>query len=109
MANGNWAAVCISMTITTFIHAGMNTKLGGDIQIQLALAMAANKKEEDCVSMFKHLEETHPVRTIQKQAANLRFIMEAPKLEISEEEKIHVPVMDLDSNKCESVRCHVMM
>lgn len=83
------------------LHAGMNTKLGGDIQIQLALAMAANQKDEECVSMFKHLEETHPVRAIQKQAANLRFIMEAPKLEIGEDEKVQVPVLDLDSNKCE--------
>jgi hypothetical protein len=85
------------------VDVGMNTKLGGDIQIQLALAMAANRKEEECISMFKHLEETHPVRAIQKQAGNLRFIMEAPKLEIGEDEKVQVPVLDLDSNKCESM------
>lgn len=88
-----------SMLKTALDVAGMNTKLGGDIQIQLALAMAANKKEEECCSLFKHLEETHPVRAIQKQAANLRFIMEAPKLEIGEDEKVKVPLMDLDSNK----------
>lgn len=77
----------------------MNTKLGGDIQIQLALAMAANRKEDECVALFKHLEETHPVKAIQKQAANLRFIMEAPKLEIGEDEKVQVPTLNLDSNK----------
>lgn len=65
--------------------------------------MAANQKDEECVSLFKHLEETHPVRAIQKQAANLRFIMEAPRLEIGEDEKVQVPVLDLDSNKYETL------
>lgn len=89
------------------LFAGMTSKLGGDIQIQLALAMQANRKEEECISMFRHLEETHPVRAIQRQAANLRFIMEAPKLEIGDDEKVQVPVLDLDSNKCEPILlCH---
>jgi hypothetical protein len=65
----------------------------------LALAMAANRKEEECIALFKQLEETHPVRAVQRQAENLRFIMEAPKLEIGEDEKVKVPLMNLDSNK----------
>lgn len=80
--------------------AGPFSKLGGDIQIQLALAMNANGKEQECIDLFKHLEDTHPVSTIARQAANLRFIMEAPKLELGEDEKVSVPVLDLDSNKC---------
>lgn len=62
--------------------------------------MNANGKEEGCIDLFRHLEETHPVSAIAKQAANLRFIMEAPKLEVGEDEKVSVPVLDLDSNKC---------
>lgn len=62
--------------------------------------MAANKKEDECIAMFKHLEETHPVRAVQRQAENLRFIMEAPKLEIGEDEKVKVPLMNLDRSKC---------
>ena len=34
------------------------------------------------------------------QAAELRFIMEAPKLQLSPEEKVQIPVLtDLDPNK----------
>lgn len=62
--------------------------------------MNANGKEQECIDMFRHLEETHPISSIAKQAANLRFIMEAPKLELGEDEKVSVPVLDLDSNKC---------
>jgi hypothetical protein len=75
--------------------------LGGDIQIQLALAKNALGKQEECIQMFKDLESAHPIRAIQKQAEQLRFIMEAPKLEIGEDEKIHMPVLDqLEPNKC---------
>lgn len=81
-------------------HSGPFSKLGGDIQIQLALAMNANSKEQECIDLFKNLEETHPVSAIARQAANLRFIMEAPKLEVGEDEKVSVPVLDLDANKC---------
>lgn len=62
--------------------------------------MNANCKEQGCIDLLRHLEETHPVSAIAKQAANLRFIMEAPKLEVGEDEKVSVPVLDLDSNKC---------
>jgi hypothetical protein len=78
-------------------------KLGGDIQIQLALALNANGKEEECISLFKSLKETHPVPAIRKQADNLCFIMEAPKLELGEDEKVQVPLLNLDSNRCEAL------
>ena len=82
--------------------AGSSTRLGGDISIQLALAMNANGKEEQCVALFKDLEEEHPVKQIRKQAENLRFIMEAPKLPVNPEEKIQMPGLDgIDSNRCE--------
>lgn len=88
-----------SMLQTALEISGPFSKLGGDIQIQLALAMNANSKEQECIDLFKNLEETHPVSAIARQAANLRFIMEAPKLEVGEDEKVSVPVLDLDANK----------
>eukprot|EP00892_Ulva_mutabilis_P003141 jgi/Ulvmu1/12828/UM098_0009.1 len=88
-----------SMLQTALEVSGPFSKLGGDIQIQLALAMNANGKEQECIDLFRHLEETHPISAIARQAANLRFIMEAPKLEVGEDEKVSVPVLDLDSNK----------
>jgi hypothetical protein len=81
--------------------AGPFSRLGGDIQVQLALAKNALGKEEECIQMFKDLETAHPNRQIQKQAEQLRFIMEAPKLEIGEDEKIHMPPLEqLQPNKC---------
>lgn len=93
-----------SMLQTALEISGPYSKLGGDIQIQLALAMNANGKEQECIDLFQHLEDTHPVSAIARQAANLRFIMEAPKLELGEDEKVSVPVLDLDSNKPRSGR-----
>lgn len=81
--------------------AGPFSRLGGDIQIQLALAMNANGNEADCIALFKYLEQTHPIRSIRKQAKHLCFIMEAPKLAVPDDEKIQVPQLNhLDANRC---------
>eukprot|EP01023_Acetabularia_acetabulum_P030721 TRINITY_DN2892_c0_g2_i1.p2 TRINITY_DN2892_c0_g2~~TRINITY_DN2892_c0_g2_i1.p2 ORF type:complete len:278 (-),score=29.70 TRINITY_DN2892_c0_g2_i1:477-1310(-) len=72
---------------------GPFTKLGGEIQMWLALAYQAIGDEQECLEIYKNLETTHPIKSIQKQAANLRFILEAPKLEISEDEKVKLPVL----------------
>lgn len=74
--------------------------MGGEIQIRLALALSANGKEDECIALFKELEQSHPLHSIRKQAENLRFIMEAPKLEIGEDEKVQVPSLSsLDPNR----------
>ena len=44
--------------------------------------------------MYKTVEQTHPVNAIKKQAAELRFIMEAPKLQLRPEERISLPLLD---------------
>ena len=44
--------------------------------------------------MYRSLEETHPSRKIKQQAANLRFIMEAPKLKLGPDERVKIPVFD---------------
>ncbi len=38
-------------------------------------------REEDCLATYRTLEKTHPLPAIRRQAADLRYIMEAPKLQ----------------------------
>jgi len=79
---------------------GPFTQLGGEIQMWLALAYQACGREQDCIDTYKNVEKTHPMPAIRRQAAGLRYIMEAPKLELSEEEKVKIPVLtDLDPNR----------
>jgi hypothetical protein len=81
--------------------AGPYARLGGDIQLQLALACNATGKEDECIAILKTLEDSHPLRAISKQAKDLRFILEAPKLAIGEDEKVSVPRLDgVEGNRC---------
>ena len=58
-------------------------------------------KEEECLEVYRTLEKSHPVPAIRRQATGLRYIMEAPKLEISPEERVSIPLMtDLQANRC---------
>jgi hypothetical protein len=51
--------------------------------------------------VYRTLEKSHPVPAIRRQATGLRYIMEAPKLEISPEERVSIPIMtDLQANRC---------
>jgi hypothetical protein len=78
--------------------AGEYTQLGGEIQMWLALAYSANSKEDLCISMYKRLAEQHPNPRIRRQAKDLCYIMEAPKMERSADERVSLPVLDLDPN-----------
>lgn len=86
----------------TLLEAALNeegpfTQLGGEIQMWLALAYQACGREEDCIEMYKSIEKSHPLPAIRRQAADLRYIMEAPKLQLGEDEKVKIPVLtDLD-------------
>lgn len=44
--------------------------------------------------MYKTVEQTHPNKAVKKQAAELRYIMEAPKLQLRPEEKISLPLLE---------------
>lgn len=55
--------------------------------------MQATGREQDCIDLYKTLENTHPNANIKKQAANLRFIMEAPKLKLGPDERVSIPVL----------------
>lgn len=67
---------------------------GGEASLWLALAYQAVGREEDCVALYKELKERHISNTIRKRATDLLFIMEAPKLKLTQEEKVKVPVME---------------
>lgn len=61
------------------------------IQIWLAMAYEANRRHKDCIALYKELESTHPMISIRRQAAELRYISEAPKLKISNDEVVTIP------------------
>ncbi|XP_058195162.1 uncharacterized protein LOC131311655 [Rhododendron vialii] len=69
------------------------TLFGGEIQIWLAMAYEANNRHRDCIALFKQLERKHPILSIRRQAADLRYISEAPKLKISREEMVTIPTI----------------
>ncbi|KAH7835926.1 hypothetical protein Vadar_031159 [Vaccinium darrowii] len=69
------------------------TLFGGEIQIWLAMAYEANSRHADCIALYKQLERKHPVLSIRRQAADLRYILEAPKLKISREEMVTIPMI----------------
>ncbi|KAJ6763351.1 ORF03 PROTEIN [Salix purpurea] len=70
-----------------------STLFGGEIQIWLAMAYEANNRHADCIALYKQLEMKHPSISIRRQAANLRYILQAPKLKISEEEMVTIPLI----------------
>jgi len=79
---------------------GPFTKLGGDVQMWLALAHQACGDDKEAIAIYKAVEGSHPLRKTRQQAANLRFILEAPKLELSEDERVKIPeIKDIDRNR----------
>ncbi|KAF7124121.1 hypothetical protein RHSIM_Rhsim12G0110600 [Rhododendron simsii] len=69
------------------------TLFGGEIQIWLAMAYEANKRHADCIALYKELEKNHPNVSIRRQAGELRYILQAPKLKISQEEMVTIPMI----------------
>lgn len=63
------------------------------IQIWLAMAYEANNRHKDCKDLYQQLEKKHPSASIRHQAAELRYILQAPKLKISEEEMVTIPLI----------------
>ena len=51
--------------------------------------------------MLPQIEETHPLRKVRTQAANLRFILQAPKIKRGPDEVVSIPVLKVEErNKC---------
>ncbi|KAG0593645.1 hypothetical protein M758_UG006700 [Ceratodon purpureus] len=76
-----------------------NSNLGGEIQIWLAMAYDAVGRHADCIALYKRLERTHPNKNLRKQAADLRYIAEAPKLKISRDEMVKIPLIEKDYDR----------
>ncbi|CAL0312993.1 unnamed protein product [Lupinus luteus] len=70
-----------------------STLFGGEIQIWLAMAYEANNRHKDCIALYRQLEKTHPSINIRRQASELRYILQAPKLKISQEEMVTIPLI----------------
>ena len=63
----------------------------------LSWRMQACGQEAECIRTYKLIEDSHPSPKVRKQAADLRYIMEAPKLKLRPEERINLPLLgDLD-------------
>ncbi|KAJ9554464.1 hypothetical protein OSB04_018509 [Centaurea solstitialis] len=69
------------------------TLFGGEIQIWLAMAYEANNRHKDCIDLYQKLEKSHPSVSIRRQAKDLRYILQAPKLKISQEEMVTIPLI----------------
>uniref|UniRef100_A0A2P2IVN6 Uncharacterized protein LOC103403069 n=1 Tax=Rhizophora mucronata TaxID=61149 RepID=A0A2P2IVN6_RHIMU len=69
------------------------TLFGGEIQIWLAMAYEANNRHKDCIALYQQLEKNHPIVSIRRQAAELRYILQAPKLKITQEEMVTIPLI----------------
>ncbi|KAK3443206.1 uncharacterized protein LOC104433503 [Eucalyptus grandis] len=69
------------------------TLFGGEIQIWLAMAYEANNRHADCIALYQQLEKKHPIVSIRRQAAELKYILQAPKLKISQEEMVTIPLI----------------
>ncbi|XP_022151904.1 uncharacterized protein LOC111019759 isoform X1 [Momordica charantia] len=70
-----------------------STLFGGEIQIWLAMAYEANNRHGECIALYRQLEKTHPSVSIRRQAADLRYILQAPKIKISQEEMVTIPLI----------------
>ena len=55
------------------------------------------------------IEETHPLKKVQQQAYNLRFILQAPKLKRGPDEVVKIPVLQIEERKkCVSCQTYAM-
>ena len=62
-------------------ETGERSKLGGEIQIQLAMGHYACGQQEEAIAIYDWLMSTHPERSIKKTAEELKYIQEAPKMD----------------------------
>ncbi|KAB1223805.1 hypothetical protein CJ030_MR2G012886 [Morella rubra] len=53
----------------------------------------ANNDHADCIDLYQQLEHKHPSVSIRRQAAELCYILQAPKLKITQEEMVTIPLI----------------
>jgi tetratricopeptide (TPR) repeat protein len=77
--------------------AGPDTPTGGDARLWLALSLQALGRESEAIETCRQLEESHPSRKVKKQAAEVRYILEAPKLPPEPGETVVIPTIKSDT------------
>lgn len=90
-----FSLICFMFCIYLCLMNWLLYVLLGKFQIQIWLAMAyeANNRHADCIDLYKQLEKKHPSLSIRRQASELRYILQAPKLKISQEEMVTIPLI----------------
>ncbi|KAK1314041.1 hypothetical protein QJS10_CPA06g01160 [Acorus calamus] len=78
------------------------TFFGGEIQIWLAMAYEANNRHRDCIALYQQLEKQHPSVVIRRQAADILYILQAPKLKISKDEMVTIPLIGSSYDRLDS-------
>eukprot|EP00899_Mesostigma_viride_P021188 jgi/Mesvir1/29070/Mv18377-RA.1 len=74
-----------------------SSMVGGQIMIWLAMAYEAQGRNAECIELLKEVNKKHPDDELRKQAGDLKFIYEAPKLALSKDDFVAMPlVQDLD-------------
>ena len=86
------SALCTTLSLVVYLFGCW--AFGVQIQIWLTLGYDANGQRAEALELYKKLEDEHPLKEIRKQAAELRYILEAPELEISAEERVSIPLAD---------------
>ncbi|KAK9844603.1 hypothetical protein WJX74_004472 [Apatococcus lobatus] len=92
-SHGRYAAAVASFK-RALDEEGPFTGMGGDIQMWLALAYEACGQRKECIDVYKSLENTHPMPAVRRQAADIRYILEAPKLTLSPDEYVKIPILE---------------
>jgi len=70
------------------------------------MAYEANNRHKDCIALYKELEKSHPSISIKRQAAELRYILEAPKLKITQEEMVTIPLIGSSYDRSFDSSCY---
>ena len=91
----SWAADCdVNKRCLSFLLANNTVIFFFAANVLNVNITQACGREAECIQVYKTVEQTHPNKAVKKQAAELRYIMEAPKLQLSPEEKISLPLLE---------------
>ena len=58
------------------------------------LDVQACGQRKECIQVYKDLENSHPMPAVRRQAADIRYILEAPKLQLSPDEYVKIPILE---------------
>mmetsp|Transcript_24438 Transcript_24438/g.53348 ORF Transcript_24438/g.53348 Transcript_24438/m.53348 type:complete len:252 (+) Transcript_24438:178-933(+) len=72
-------------------YIGPMTEKGGEAQIWLAMSYEACQRMDECIALYTKLETGHASMLIRKQAGELKYIAEAPRLKINRDERVEIP------------------